>query len=101
MLFLYLHKCLVMRHPLFLALLLFSSCLSVCLGSSCPWEDASLLRWSDPGTWDSGELPSGHEERILITAPIKLDMVTPPLKRVIIVDGGKLGQWFDSRVEVF
>ena len=94
MLFLYSHKCLVMRHPLSLALL-FSTCLS-CLGSSCPWEDASLLRWSEPSTWDSGELPSGLEERIIIRVPIKLDMVTPALRRVIIVDGGKLGQWFDS-----
>ena len=96
MLFLYLHKCLVMRHPLLLTIL-FSSC----LGSSCPWEDKSLLRWSEPSTWDSGELPSGQEERILIRVPIKLDMVTPALKRVIIADGGKLGQWFDSRDEAF
>ena len=79
-----------MRHLLSLAVL-FSSCL-YCLGSSCPWEDSSLLRWSEPSTWDSGELPSGQEERLIIRVPIKLDMVTPALKKVIIVDGGKLGQ---------
>ena len=82
-------KPIVMRHLLSLALL-FSSCVS-CLGS-CPWEDSSLLRWSEAGTWDSGELPSGQQEMVIIRVPIKLDIVTPALKKVIIVDGGKLGQ---------
>ena len=79
----------VMRHLLSLALL-FSCCVS-CLGS-CPWQDSSLLKWSEAGTWDSGELPSGLQELVTIRVPIKLDIVTPALKKVIIVDGGKLGQ---------
>ena len=79
----------VMRDLLVLALL-FSCCVS-CL-VSCPWQDSSLHKWSEAGTWDSGELPSGLQELVTIRVPIKLDIVTPALKKVIIVDGGKLGQ---------
>ena len=81
-----------MQHLLSLALLL-TSCLSS-HGAVCPWEDDSLLKWSEPSTWDTGELPSGQEERLLITVPIKLDIVTPALKQVIIGDGGQIGLCF-------
>ena len=88
----------VMQCHSFLALFICS-----CLGGAnadgpagCPWEDDSLLKWSEPSTWDSGELPGEKDDKVLIRVPIMLDMVTPALRNVIIVDGGKLGQWFSS-----
>ena len=87
--YIYTERSRVMRILLSLALL-FSS--FVCCLGSCPWQDSSLLKWSEAGTWDSGESPSGQQELVIISVPIKLDIITPALKKVIIVDGGKLGQ---------
>ncbi|XP_076450324.1 cell surface hyaluronidase CEMIP2-like [Babylonia areolata] len=40
----------------------------------CPWEDGRLLKWSDPDTWDSKQVPGTEEE------------VTIPAKRRVVLD---------------
>lgn len=56
---------------------------------SCPWQDETLKKWSDPATWETGKLPVDGDF-LIIRQGILLDVETPALRDIILVDGGKL-----------
>ena len=56
---------------------------------SCPWQDETLKKWADPTTWETGKLPVDGDF-LIIRQGILLDMETPALRDIILVDGGKL-----------
>ena len=62
-------------------LLVVSLTLSCAVAGPCPWEDASLLRWSDQETWDSGLLPEDGDS-LEIRKGILFDVVSPKLRKV-------------------
>ena len=62
-------------------LLVVSLTLSCAVAGPCPWEDASLLRWSDKETWDSGLLPEDGDS-LEIRKGILFDVVSPKLRKV-------------------
>ena len=62
---------------------------SLASARTCPWDDDTLLKWSDPTTWDSGSIP-GDGDSLLITKGILLNVDTPALRDIILVDGGKI-----------
>ena len=79
-------------------LLVVSLTLSCAVAGPCPWEDASLLRWSEQETWDSGLLPEDGDS-LEIRKGILFDVVSPKLRKVkcdlqsansVIYDGGSL-----------
>ena len=62
-------------------LLLVSLSFSCAVAGPCPWEDGSLLRWSDQDTWDSGLLPEDGDS-LEIRKGILFDVVSPKLRKV-------------------
>lgn len=56
---------------------------------SCPWKDASLLRWSSAGSWPDGAVPANGAS-IVLTQPILLDTDTARLDQLEIQKGGRL-----------
>ena len=62
-------------------LLVVSLTLSCAVAGPCPWEDASLLRWSEQETWDSGLLPEDGDS-LEIRKGILFDVVSPKLRKV-------------------
>ena len=63
--------------------------LTVVSARVCPWNDESLLHWSDPASWESGVLPA-EGDNLLIKQGILLNVDSPALRNIILVDGGKI-----------
>ena len=57
-------------------------------GNSCPWDLPDLQLWSDYSTWDGP--PPSKGENILVTKNILLDLETPELGTIKIIDGGMI-----------
>ena len=57
-------------------------------GNSCPWDLPDLQLWSDYSTWDGP--PPSKGENILVTKKILLDLETPELGTIKIIDGGMI-----------
>ena len=57
-------------------------------GNSCPWDLPDLQLWSDYSTWHGP--PPSNGENVLVTKKILLDLETPALGTVKIIDGGMI-----------
>ena len=57
-------------------------------GNSCPWDLPDLQLWSDYSTWDGP--PPSKGENVLVTKKILLDLETPALGTIKIIDGGMI-----------
>ena len=55
----------------------------------CPWNDDSLLPWSDPASWESGTLPAAGDN-LVIKRGILINVDSPALRNIILLDGGKI-----------
>ena len=55
----------------------------------CPWDLPDLHLWSDFSTWESGNPPEEGESFVL-TKKVLLDIETPPLGTIRIIDGGMI-----------
>ena len=56
--------------------------------SSCPWDLPDLKLWSDFSTWDGA--PPSERQDVIVTEKILLDVETPPLGTISIIDGGMI-----------
>ena len=57
-------------------------------GETCPWDLPDLKLWSDFSTWDGA--PPSEGKDVIVTEKILLDVETPPLGTIRIIDGGMI-----------
>ena len=55
----------------------------------CPWDLPDLHLWSDFSTWEGGKPPEEGDSFIL-TKKVLLDIETPSLGTIRIIDGGMI-----------
>ena len=54
----------------------------------CPWDLPDLQLWSDFSTWEV--TPPEEGESFVLTKKVLLDIETPPLGTIRIIDGGMI-----------
>lgn len=60
-------------------------------GSQCPWDNMDLKPWSDPTTWDSGDVPKEMEKVVIPNGRrVILDVSPPSLATLTIQNGASL-----------
>ncbi|XP_070199787.1 cell surface hyaluronidase CEMIP2-like isoform X2 [Littorina saxatilis] len=57
--------------------------------AKCPWSEDGLLLWSDPNTWDDGQVP-GFEAEVTVNKRVLLDIQPPSLRTITVPAGGAL-----------
>ena len=62
--------------------------LTVVSANVCPWQEDSLVAWSDPASWESGALPAAGDN-LVIKRGILIDLDSP-LGDVILMGRGKI-----------
>ena len=74
------------KERLILSLFIF---ISIAKCDLCPWEYPDLQLWSDWSSWENGSPPIAGEN-FSIKRKILLDVETPNLGTITIIDGGML-----------